>query len=301
MVGWTLLAAAPLLFAVRQEGDLRPGLVGEYFHVGERLADFPVLEPGAKPRFKRVDKQIDFLRTHENFGGTKLRDGFYVRWAGVLRIAKGGKVRFSTVSDEGSRLFIGAKRVVDNGGRHEMKEAAGEIELAAGDHEIRVEYFEDVKHAGLRVQWESEGVPKDVIPASAFWHRADRAPTEEERKGIELAVAEVRPRKDPEAPRKEAPEKKPDPPRPEAVLDETVVGKDEPRPEIWGRVVGVFEDGATTLLTVRRGGAEVSVFLHKDTKVSFLGAGAKPAAGQSVYVWLKPGTTDAAATAKFAK
>ena len=65
--------------------------------------------------------------------------------------------------------------------------------------------------------------------------------------------------------------------------------------------MGVFEDGATTLLTVKRGGAEVSVFLNKETKLVFLGAAGKPAVGQSVYVWLKPGSTDAAATAKFSK
>ncbi len=298
---WTLFAAVPLLFAVRQDADLRPGLVGEYFHVGERLADFPALGADAKPRFKRVDKQIDFLRTHDAFAGTKLKDGFFVRWTGILRVAKAGTIRFSTVSDDGSRLFIGGKQVVDNGGRHEMKEASGEAELAAGDHEIRVEYFEDVKHAGLRIQWEAEGLPKDVIPASALWHRADRAPTEADRKGIELAVEAPRVRKEREVPRKEAPEKKPDPPKPEVALDESVVGKDGPRPEVWGRVVGVFQDGPTTLLTVKRGGAETSVFLHADTKLVFLGAGGKPAVGQSAYVWLKPGSTDSAATAKFSK
>ena len=227
---WTLFAAVPLLFSVRQDADLRPGLVGEYFHVGDRLADFPALGEGAKPRFKRVDKQIDFLRTHDAFAGTKLRDGFFVRWTGVLRVAKAGKIRFSTVSDDGSRLFIGTKLVVNNGGRHEMKEAAGEIELAAGDHEIRIEYFQDVKHAGLRVQWEAEGMAKDVIPASALRHDRSKAPTEEERKGIDLPVEERRPEARADGPRKEAPEKKPDPPKPERCWTRASWGRTSPAP-----------------------------------------------------------------------
>jgi hypothetical protein len=292
--------AALIAWVAQASDELRPGLVGEYFHVGERLSDFPALAADAKPRFKRVDRQIDFLRTHEAFGGTKLRDGFCVRWTGLLRAPRAGKLRLFTVSDEGSRLFIGGKLVVDNGGRHEMKEASGEAELAAGDHELRVEYFEDVKHAGIRVEWEAEGLARDVIPASAFFHRKDRAPTDEERKGIDLPVDEARAAKDRE-PAPKAVEKKADPPKPEPALDESIVGKDEPRPEVWGRVTGVFEDGGMTLLTVKRAGQEYSVFLHKDTKLSFAGAGGKPAVGQAAYVWLKPGTADQAAAARFAK
>ena len=298
---WTLFAAVPLLAAVRQDAELRPGLVGEYFHIGERLADFPALAADAKPRFKRVDRQIDFLRTHDAFAGTKLKDGFFVRWTGLVRVAKAGRIRFSTVSDDGSRLFIAGKPVVNNGGRHEMKEASGEVELAAGDHEIRVEYFEDTVQAGIRVQWESDALPKDVIPASALFHRKAQAPTEEERKGIDLPVQEASAAKESGTAKTASPEKKPEPPKPDPVLDESVVGKDEPKPEIWGRVSAVFEDGATTLLTVKRAGNDYSVFLHKETKLTFVGAGRKPAVGQSVYVWLQPGTTDQAATAKFAK
>ncbi len=373
-----MLGAVAALIAWMPQGaekpvreDLRPGLVGEYFHLGERLEDFPALDPAAPPRFKRVDKRIDFLRTYENFGGTLLRDYFYVRWTGYLRVPKAGKYRLSTVSDDGSRLFIGERRVVENGGTHEMREVSGEIELAAGDHPIRVEYFDNFGHAGMRIQWEAEGLPQEVIPDAALWHPRERTPTEEERRGIEVPVEEPR-RAEKERARRpeqetldgeilkvgggaikialtddedkgrdrtlaidpaavvhvdgrmarvedlregravrivakagaavriETTRREAEAPPPEEAIDEKVVPKDGPRPDVWGRVSSLFEDGAVTLLTVRRGAREVSILLGADTKVELKGI-EKPAPGGTVHVWLKPGASDQAQRAIFSK
>ena len=97
---------------------------------------------------------------------------FFVRWTGILRIAKDGKYTLSTVSDDGSRVFLDGKQVVDNGGLHAMDEKASEeLDLKAGDHEIKIEFFQNEGGAGCKVQWATEGVEKQAIPESAFFHK----------------------------------------------------------------------------------------------------------------------------------
>ncbi len=284
-----LLAALP-----GQEEDLRPGLVGEYYSPGVKLTDFPVPGPNLNPRFKRVDKQIDFDRTLEAFPGTRLREHYFICWTGLLRVPKDGKFRFFTVSDDGSRLFLAGKLVVDNGGIHVMKEASGEVDLKAGDQEIRVEYFQGTGHAGVRILWESGGV-KDVIPPAALRHRKAVAPTEEERKGILLPVEVSRP----EA-KKVTEEKQVTPAKQEAdpaPVDEKAVLRDGRPPDVSGRIVNLFPDGPLTLLTVRtKSGEERALYLHGDSKVE-----GKPAAGLAVHAWLKPGSADAVAEARLSK
>lgn len=294
------------LVLVAQE-DLKPGLVGDYYYTGERIQEIPVPDPAAKPRFRRVDKRIDFDRTFGPFHGTKLVDDFSIRWTGLVRVPKAGKWKFTTVSDDGSRLAVGRRTVVDNGGSHEMREASGEIELEAGDHEIAIDYFDRFGHAGIRVLWEGPGQNRDVIGPQALWHRAAAAPTEEEKKGIELAVEVPRtePKREPGKPAekpKEEPRREPE--RQGGPYDEKIVGKDEKPPDFQGRVSSVYPDGPTILVTVRRGGEERPIFVTRDTKVIYIDlpkAEERPTAGFGAYVWLKPGSADAAAVVKFSK
>src|SRR5205807_8977010 len=63
---------------------LEPGLIGEYFQMEAGLENFPTIEPGRKPSLSRMDKDINFASTTEEFASTKLLDNFYVRWTGVL-------------------------------------------------------------------------------------------------------------------------------------------------------------------------------------------------------------------------
>ena len=296
-----------LSLSLAAQEDLKPGLVGEYYHTGERVQDFLALEPGAKPRFKRVDKRIDFDRTVAPFHGTKLVDDFFIRWTGVVRVPKPGKWKFLTVSDDGSRLLLNRRMIVDNGGSHEMREAAGEVELEAGDYPIVIEYFDRFAHAGIRVLWEGPGQGKDVIGAHALFHPASAAPTEDEKKGIELPI-EPPPRKEEKPAAKTAEKPKEEPPRqPErggGPYDEKIVGKGEAAPDFSGRVTSVFQDGPTTLVTIRRGSEERPVFVTREAKVVYLDipkAEERPTAGFGAYVWFKNGAPDTAATIKFVK
>lgn len=61
---------------------------------------------------------------------------------GFLHVRRAGLHRFHLASDDGSRLFVSDKRVVDNDGIHPHVERQGEIDLPVGAHPIHIEYFE---------------------------------------------------------------------------------------------------------------------------------------------------------------
>jgi hypothetical protein len=156
------------------EPDLRAGVVGEYYNIGEGLEDFPTLGD-KKPVLRRVDRRIAFESVEEEFYGTQLSDHFFVRWTGVLWVPKDGKYTLFTESDDGSRLFIDGQPVVSNGGLHPMEEQSGAVDLKAGRREIKVEFFENEGGAGCKVSWQGPDLGKQVIPGRSLWHKKDAA------------------------------------------------------------------------------------------------------------------------------
>lgn len=166
-----LAAAAALLLGAADE--LKPGLQAQYYDLEKAIEDFPTLSADRAPTLTRVDKAIHFESTDEAFGESGLSEHFYVRWVGLLRVPKDGTYTFYTESDDGSRLWIDGKLVVDNGGLHGMEERSGDIALKAGDREIKLEFFENEGSAGCKLSWEGPDRPKELVPASALFHKVN--------------------------------------------------------------------------------------------------------------------------------
>ena len=70
------------------------------------------------------------------------QDGFVVQLQGFLHATRAGVYQFYLLSDDGSRLFIDNTLVVDHDGIHSDSERYGSIQLTAGIHPIRIDYFE---------------------------------------------------------------------------------------------------------------------------------------------------------------
>jgi hypothetical protein len=168
-----VLLAVSLLWVGRgfaEEAELEPGLTGTYYNIGEELSDFPDVKD-KKPAKVKVDKDVNIESTEEGFNGTDLVDQFYVVWTGVIKIEKDGKYKFFTESDDGSRVFIDGKQVVDNGGLHAMEEKEGEVELKVGNHDLKVDFFENGGGAGCKLSWEAAGGAKEIVPAKVLFHK----------------------------------------------------------------------------------------------------------------------------------
>ena len=175
-----LLAALSLGFArqIFAAENLESGLMGEYFDLASSLEDFPTIPVDKKPVVKRVDKTINFESTQEGFHGTQLVDFFYIRWTGKIRIPKDGNYSFILESDDGSRLFIDGKQVIDHNGLHAMEEKSGEVELKSGDHDIKIEFFENDIDAGCKFSWQPPGAAREIVPVTALVHQAETPPAQ---------------------------------------------------------------------------------------------------------------------------
>ena len=81
-----------------------------------------------------------------------------------------GVYTFHAGSDDGSRLYIGDRLVVDNDGLHPMQQSSGEIALEKGRHRIVVAFFERGGVERLRVEYAGPGIKRQPIPTSALSH-----------------------------------------------------------------------------------------------------------------------------------
>jgi hypothetical protein len=73
---------------------------------------------------------------------------------GRIMIPNNGRHAFSITSDDGSRLLIDEQLVVDNDGQHGRQKRSGAIELKAGEHDVRIEYFNVIAKNFLQVEYE---------------------------------------------------------------------------------------------------------------------------------------------------
>ena len=75
------------------------------------------------------------------------------RYSAYLAVPRDDAYVFSLTSDDGSRLLIGDKVVVNNDGLHGVEEQRGTVALAAGTHRITVEWFNKTGGAELDVMF----------------------------------------------------------------------------------------------------------------------------------------------------
>jgi hypothetical protein len=86
-----------------------------------------------------------------------------VQYNAKLLINAKGKYRFYTTSDDGSKLLIDGKLVVDNDGNHGNRERSNTVELTQGVHTILVQYYNGGGGKWLEVYWSGDGLPKQIL------------------------------------------------------------------------------------------------------------------------------------------
>jgi len=151
-----------LLRAQSPSGDAArlPGLSYDYYE--EQLPELPV--------FDRLTPKTSGNTDTFSLAVAERKNDFALRFRGVITIPKDGEYEFFTKSDDGSQLFIDDQLVADNGGIHPDIERNGKITLTAGEHSIRVVYFDGGGQTALKVSWKGPGIGKKEIPASVLFH-----------------------------------------------------------------------------------------------------------------------------------
>jgi hypothetical protein len=95
---------------------------------------------------------------------------FGLDFFGFILIPRDGMYRFYLTSDDGSALYIGRERVINNDGLHGEWEESGEIALQAGYHPLQVTMFQMLGGLALSTAIEGPGMEKQAIGAQMLFH-----------------------------------------------------------------------------------------------------------------------------------
>jgi len=135
--------------ALTPEGDdTGHGLSGEYF-------GNPNLE--GTPVQKQTDTTVNFDWTGQP--GAEMPkvgpENFSVRWTGKLTAPKTGHYQLAVLADDGCRLYLDGKKVIDHWVIGRTKVQTFDVDLVSGEaHDIRLEYFQATGSAVAKLQWE---------------------------------------------------------------------------------------------------------------------------------------------------
>jgi hypothetical protein len=118
-----------------------------------RGAYFSTVDVIGSPAVVRNDSAIDFDWGHAAPADGLPEDGFSVRWARTLFFEE-GLYSFHASVDDGVRLYVDGYLVMDDWNDGGKREVNVERRLAAGNHSIRVEYYEREGRASILVWWQ---------------------------------------------------------------------------------------------------------------------------------------------------
>lgn len=140
----------------------KSGLKYKFYH-GDwtSLPDFSTLKPkknGNVDNFKLDIKEVNYREDH-----------FALFFEGFIRLPK-GEYTFYLSSDDGSKLFLNGKELIDHDGVYGPNEKSATIKLERGVYPIKVLYFEAAGNHILKVQCEGPSFEKQDIPVKALFH-----------------------------------------------------------------------------------------------------------------------------------
>jgi DNA-binding beta-propeller fold protein YncE len=117
-------------------------------------------------RFSRTDSAVDF-RWNGSAPDTRVAaDNFSVCWHGFIIPRHSERHTFTTMSDDGVRLWVNGRLLIDNWTHHSEQTNTAEIDLVANvPVTIQMEYFEGGGNSVARLLWESASQPREIVPA----------------------------------------------------------------------------------------------------------------------------------------
>lgn len=159
-------------------GSNERGLKGEYFR-GRELKGKPVLT--------RIDAQVGFrwdrgaptdalVARGELVAANALSgDDYSVRWTGQLLPPVSGRYEIEVAANDGVRLFLDGKLLLDAWGNvPRIRGKSATIELEGGRaYDLRLEYYEDIRDAEVRLAWRMPGEKPPFDEAAALARASD--------------------------------------------------------------------------------------------------------------------------------
>jgi hypothetical protein len=127
---------------------LPAGLAGQIYKIKPESKKLPNLEK-LKPVGTIYTYSLEI--TPRDFtqgipGVPDLLEWFAIDYTGKFYVAEAGEYRFQLTSDDGSKLWIDGKEVIDNNGLHVPETVEGKVKLTKGVHTMHVAYFQGPRY-----------------------------------------------------------------------------------------------------------------------------------------------------------
>lgn len=137
------------------------GLSGAYFN-NQDLTGTAVL---------RRDPTVNFAWTESASPVSGISPGTYsIRWGGQVQAQYNQTYTFHVLADDGVRLWVDGRLLVDQWRAQSPTEYSGTIALSAGTrYHIELEYYQILGGARIALQWSSPSTAKQVIPTSQLY------------------------------------------------------------------------------------------------------------------------------------
>ncbi len=144
-IGGGLLSVIEPQYFAKIAGTNKTGMKGEYFDN---------MELSGKPVVTRIDSTIDFSFGTNSPAAGLPKDQFSVRWTGKI-IPPDTIYHLGTSCDDGSRLYLNGKLLIDDWNDHGEKPIGAEVKLIPGqEYEVVVEYYDNALGATARLTWD---------------------------------------------------------------------------------------------------------------------------------------------------
>lgn len=157
--------------------DVMPGhgLVGQVYISDSSLHRLPNFKT-ITPVYSFTTSKLDVSARHytEGFPTPKKQEvleNFAIRFRAKLAVDTPGVYMFEMHSDDGSKLFINGKLVVDNDGTHGPLSRRASIRLTPGFHPVEIQYFQGPRFQ-IALQWfyKPPNRPRQIVPESVIFH-----------------------------------------------------------------------------------------------------------------------------------
>ena len=122
----------------------------------------------------RVDATVNFDWSNGSPASGVNTDRFSARWTGQVEAPVTGSYTFSTLSDDGVRLWVNGVLLIDDWNGHAPKANTGASVMltAAQKYDIKLEYFDDTAGAVVQLLWTYPGQAQQIIPQTRLYPAA---------------------------------------------------------------------------------------------------------------------------------
>ncbi len=137
-----------------------PGWEAQYFEYEGEWPDLRDLEPVRKEVVRDIAELPDGHR----------EDYFAYRFRGFVEVPQSGEVEFTTRSDDGARLWVDDKLLIDEWHDQAPADHSGALWLERGRHALEVWCFEIQGGEEFSLDWKLPGGARVTLPAEAVVH-----------------------------------------------------------------------------------------------------------------------------------